>query len=269
MLPGTRFYYDRNGRYRGKASDYGPFTHSIWSMVGIAFLGYLVWEAISGIWVWLLLFTCLAGLGASLLRLMIGRNDGDPRRSLWPIPLFIVSFAGLVSCILIWNSQETQTNSQRDQPAAVSDDNWHPTRANPEADQNEPPTDRANGERGSRAEQVAPPSQPPASAPATQIAPAAPVEERATSRSRLPSFNCRTAYQPVPQLICADRELSTADAELYDLYRLSLSRTGDADRLRQEQRNWMYYSRNACRTRDCIVRAYENRKAELSEADGR
>ena len=41
MVKGTRYYYDRHGRYRGKNSQFGPVTQAFWKLV-IVGLGALL-----------------------------------------------------------------------------------------------------------------------------------------------------------------------------------------------------------------------------------
>ena len=50
MIPGTKFYYDRHGRYRGKRSPLGPISMGFWSLVVLVGVGYVVVHEILEMW---------------------------------------------------------------------------------------------------------------------------------------------------------------------------------------------------------------------------
>ncbi len=72
-----------------------------------------------------------------------------------------------------------------------------------------------------------------------------------------PSFNCAKASTNVEKMICADQTLSDADSVIADLYKEVLASTGSPGQIKQEQRQWMTKVRNACKTPDCLAKAYD------------
>lgn len=77
-----------------------------------------------------------------------------------------------------------------------------------------------------------------------------------------PAFNCAKASSKVEKTICADPTLSSADEVNADMYKEVLQTTDNANRIKQEQRQWLK-ARNACQTADCIAKAYDTRYNQL------
>jgi uncharacterized protein YecT (DUF1311 family) len=271
MFPGTRFYYDRNGRYRGKASNQGPVTMAIWSMAGFVFLGYLFWEAISAIWVGLLLIASTIGLACSLIGFLTG-SEGNRKALFWAVPLCIMSVVGASIGLVALGGTTDHPIVQGDQKSADSDDGSHPTHIESDPSiADTPPTlteRRDQPDVNSRPGHVAESPEQKVTTPNVPMAPPANADQ-SPIKKRLPSFSCQMATQPVEELICSDRQLSSLDGDLGDLYRRALDLAESPGVIRQAQRNWMYYRRNQCRNRDCVMAAYAERRVELSGVVGR
>jgi len=76
------------------------------------------------------------------------------------------------------------------------------------------------------------------------------------------SFDCRKSASYVEKLICADQELSRLDDTLEEKYRAAMRRSKENKDLVLEQRSWLA-ERNICHDRECLIRAYWSRLAEL------
>lgn len=79
-----------------------------------------------------------------------------------------------------------------------------------------------------------------------------------------PSFNCAKASTEVERLICGDRELSSLDVELNQLYQKVIESGKDAEGLKISQVEWRKSVRNKCEDKDCLVTAYKQRNSDLS-----
>lgn len=65
--------------------------------------------------------------------------------------------------------------------------------------------------------------------------------------------------------ICAEGTVYTQDKELNKIYHHLISVSLDKGALRQEQRQWLRTKRDACPDRDCLIKVYQVRVAELSD----
>lgn len=72
------------------------------------------------------------------------------------------------------------------------------------------------------------------------------------------SFDCGKATARIDKLICSSETLSSLDETLTAEYKKALSRTGNADKIKGEQRAWMK-GRNACADQACVEQAYRAR----------
>ncbi|WP_157649967.1 lysozyme inhibitor LprI family protein [Burkholderia ubonensis] len=73
-----------------------------------------------------------------------------------------------------------------------------------------------------------------------------------------PAFNCAKASSNVEKMICGDSALSGADSVNADLYKEVLRTSDNPNQVKQEQRQWLKV-RNACRSLDCLAKAYSDR----------
>ena len=79
-----------------------------------------------------------------------------------------------------------------------------------------------------------------------------------------PSFNCAKASTEVERLICGDKELSSLDVELNELYKKAMDSGKDTESLKGSQAEWQKSSRNKCDDKDCLVTAYKLRNSQLA-----
>lgn len=112
-----------------------------------------------------------------------------------------------------------------------------------------------------------PPSEVPTQAQAADAAPPASIPVK--SENFTPSFDCAKASTGQERLICSDKELSALDVELMQAYKKLLNNlpVSDRDRQKNEQRNWIKYTRDACSTVSCLSKAYRERIDDLATTD--
>ena len=94
---------------------------------------------------------------------------------------------------------------------------------------------------------------------------AAPAPEAAFVPTAHPNFDCATARNEAERLICTDDDLARRDVELARLYRRARDHAVDEDVVITEQRDWIALRRNACTSKECLVRAYRHRARELED----
>jgi hypothetical protein len=83
-------------------------------------------------------------------------------------------------------------------------------------------------------------------------------------RRTAPSFNCAKARSTSEKLICGDEELARLDRELGALHQRARQAAPDG-RAFQKSSDAAWQQREAtCRDRDCLLRWYAQRRAELS-----
>lgn len=80
------------------------------------------------------------------------------------------------------------------------------------------------------------------------------------------SFDCAKAKTFAEKEICSSKELSSLDDRLEASYRKALLNAPDPNSLKSSQRSWMRGTRDACKTKDCLRSAYEERLREMSKA---
>jgi uncharacterized protein YecT (DUF1311 family) len=83
-----------------------------------------------------------------------------------------------------------------------------------------------------------------------------------------PSFDCSKASTTAELLICANKDLADADAELAMLYRRAMNFAADAEAqsLRRTQAEWRRTVRDTCGDADCMLAAYKNRQEQLDRS---
>lgn len=80
------------------------------------------------------------------------------------------------------------------------------------------------------------------------------------------SFDCKKARSTVEKLICSDAALSRLDDDLARAYRGSLKDAPGKETLRSQQMEWLTKTRDACKDRECLVKAYYDRIVQLDQA---
>jgi uncharacterized protein len=108
----------------------------------------------------------------------------------------------------------------------------------------------------------------PAPAPAREqvVTAPAPNEPATLPRRTSPSFNCAQARSTTEKLICGDEELARLDRDLGALHQRAKQAAPDR-RAFQRNSDAEWQQREAtCRDRECLLRWYAQRRAELSAA---
>ncbi len=72
-------------------------------------------------------------------------------------------------------------------------------------------------------------------------------------------FNCNKATTWIAKSICKDSELSKLDEQMTDIYQQKLANdtTDSTNYIKAEQRQWLKYHRNTCKTLACLKREYQ------------
>lgn len=86
-----------------------------------------------------------------------------------------------------------------------------------------------------------------------------------TAPAMAASFDCSKASTPSERMVCANPQLSVFDEDLATTYAAAMARTYDKGALKASQRKWLTNTRNRCMTKDCLVRAYVDRLADLNK----
>ncbi|MDR6728070.1 DUF4344 domain-containing metallopeptidase [Delftia lacustris] len=79
------------------------------------------------------------------------------------------------------------------------------------------------------------------------------------------SFDCTKARTATETAICFDAETSALDEKMVSAYKNRLQTGADAKVVRQSQRDWLKFVRNACTSLECLRSAYIARIEDLSE----
>jgi len=79
------------------------------------------------------------------------------------------------------------------------------------------------------------------------------------------SFDCKKASTQVEKLICADAMLSKLDDDLARAYRGVLKGAPDQQTLHRQQKEWLTRTRDTCKDRECLVKAYYDRIVQLDQ----
>lgn len=79
------------------------------------------------------------------------------------------------------------------------------------------------------------------------------------------SFDCDKARSSLEKQICSNNELSDLDAQVGEVYGAAKQNasTHEAERLTQEQRQWLRNVRNRCEDAACLLKTYKSRLNEL------
>ncbi len=77
------------------------------------------------------------------------------------------------------------------------------------------------------------------------------------------SFNCSKAHSKIEKMICTDAELSAMDSELLPIYQQARKATNNSKAFRDNGRAALRWRTESCKDKACLVRWYNNRKAEL------
>lgn len=73
------------------------------------------------------------------------------------------------------------------------------------------------------------------------------------------SFDCKTAKGFVEETICTNEDLAKLDNQLGAQIKMSLDKTTETKKIRDEQKAWVKDTRNKCQDKECLVDAYKTR----------
>lgn len=79
------------------------------------------------------------------------------------------------------------------------------------------------------------------------------------------SFDCQKASTRIENLICTDTELSILDEELSNAYREALAKGINKTSVQQWQKNWLFFTRDACADIACLKTVYASQVSQLRE----
>ena len=87
-----------------------------------------------------------------------------------------------------------------------------------------------------------------------------------SSGSFAAGFDCSKATTFIEQAICSNKQLSELDDSLAKAYKKSLASQGNAETIKNRQKEWLSKERNACKDVSCIKNSYDKRLAELTKS---
>jgi uncharacterized protein len=76
-------------------------------------------------------------------------------------------------------------------------------------------------------------------------------------------IDCSKAASNADRLVCSNNRLADAEERMAIAFRDAMRRGVDRDKLVGTQREWKANVRDVCNDVDCLMRAYEDRAAEL------
>jgi len=82
-------------------------------------------------------------------------------------------------------------------------------------------------------------------------------------------IDCSRATSNAEKLLCSNSRLMKADEQMAYAYRQAIRRGSDPQELMESQRKWLRESRDPCNEVDCMLRAYEDRIADLEASPAR
>lgn len=77
------------------------------------------------------------------------------------------------------------------------------------------------------------------------------------------ALDCSRARSNAEKMLCSNSRLAMADERMAYAFREAIRRGADPAALMQTQRQWTIEIRDACNEVECMLKAYENRTAEL------
>ena len=82
-------------------------------------------------------------------------------------------------------------------------------------------------------------------------------------------IDCSRASSNAEKLLCSNSRLMKADEQMAFAYRQAIRRGADPQELMESQRTWLRDSRDACNEVECMLRAYQDRIADLESRPAR
>ena len=78
------------------------------------------------------------------------------------------------------------------------------------------------------------------------------------------AIDCSRAKTNADLMICSNSKLAAAQEDMAWTFRQALQRGVDQSLLRDSQRSWYHNDRNSCNDAPCLLKAFEERSAELA-----
>jgi len=78
------------------------------------------------------------------------------------------------------------------------------------------------------------------------------------------AIDCSRAKTNADLMICSNSKLAAAQEEMAWVFRQAVRRGVDQILLRDSQRNWYENERNVCNDASCLLKAFNDRSAELA-----
>jgi len=75
--------------------------------------------------------------------------------------------------------------------------------------------------------------------------------------------DCSRARSNAEKMLCSNSRLAQAEERMAYAFRIAIRHGADPSALMQSQRRWSTEIRDACNEVDCMLKAYEERTAEL------
>jgi uncharacterized protein len=77
------------------------------------------------------------------------------------------------------------------------------------------------------------------------------------------ALDCSRARSNAEKMVCSNSRLALAEERMAYAFREAIRRGADPSTLMQTQRRWTTEIRDACNEAECMLKAYEDRTAEL------
>jgi uncharacterized protein len=85
----------------------------------------------------------------------------------------------------------------------------------------------------------------------------------ATPVAAAAALDCSRAKSNAEKMLCSNNRLALAEERMAYAFREAIRRGADPSTLMQTQRRWTTEIRDACNEAECMLKAYEDRTAEL------
>ncbi len=73
------------------------------------------------------------------------------------------------------------------------------------------------------------------------------------------SFDCKKAKGFAEETVCTNRDLAQLDNQLGAQIKISLEKSSNTKKIRDEQKDWIKNTRNKCEDKECLVDVYKTR----------
>ena len=87
----------------------------------------------------------------------------------------------------------------------------------------------------------------------------------AVAAPALAAVDCSRAKTNSEKLLCSNSRLAAADQRLASAFRAAIKRGIEPQVLMDSQRSWIHDVRDVCNDVDCMLKAYDERTAEIKD----